>query len=116
MRPFFKNDDFNFLTEIALGSGFRLAADAGKVLTTVARIHDGTAQSWVDEWTATAGRLGQEAAASAAAGHTYSAAGQYLRASLYYSVATYSADGTGTRPCLRRCGRSTVPPGTSSWI
>ena len=95
MRPFFKDDDFNFLTEIALGSVYRQAADVGEVLTTVDRIHDGKARSWVEEWTATADRLAQEASASAAAGHTYSAAGQYLRASLYYSVATYSADGTG---------------------
>jgi hypothetical protein len=95
MRPFFKDDGFNFLTEIALGSVYRQAADVGEVLTTVDRIHDGKAQSWVDEWTATADRLAQEAAASAGAGHRCSAAGQYLRASLYYSVATYSADGTG---------------------
>ena len=32
MRPFFKNDDFNFLTEIALGSVYRQAADVGEVL------------------------------------------------------------------------------------
>jgi hypothetical protein len=95
MRPFFKNDDFNFLTEIALGSVYRQAADVGEVLTTVDRIHDGKARSWVDEWTVMADRLAQEAAANAAAGHTQSAAGQYLRTSLYYSVATYSADGTG---------------------
>ena len=95
MRPFFKNDDFNFLTEIVLGSVYRQAADVGEVLTTVDRIHDGKARSWVQEWTATADRLAQEAAASAAASHAHSAAGQYLRASLYYSVATYSADGTG---------------------
>src|SRR5580693_6459613 len=95
MRPFFKDDGFNFLTEIALGSVYRQAADVGEVLTTVDRIHDGQAQSWVNEWTATADRLAQEAAASAGAGHRCSAAGQYLRASLYYSVATYSADGTG---------------------
>ncbi len=95
MRPFFKNDDFNFLTEIALGSVYRQAADVGEVLTTVDRIHDGKARSWVDEWTATADRLAQEAAASAAAGRSHSAAAQCLRASLYYSVATYSADGTG---------------------
>jgi hypothetical protein len=95
MRPFFKDDGFNFLTEIALGSVYRQAADVGEVLTTVDRIHDGQAQSWVNEWTATADRLAQEAAASAGAGHRRSAAGQYLRASLYYSVATYSADGTG---------------------
>ncbi len=95
MRPFFKDDDFNFLTEIALGSVYRQAADVGEVLTTVDRIHDGKAQSWVDEWTATADRLAKEADASAGAGRAHSAAGQYLRASLYYSVATYSADGTG---------------------
>ncbi len=28
MRPFFKDDDFNFLTEIALGSVYRQAAKA----------------------------------------------------------------------------------------
>jgi hypothetical protein len=95
MRPFFKDDGFNFLTEIALGSVYWQAADVGEVLTTVDRIHDGQARSWVDEWTATADRLAREAAASAGAGHRGSAAGQYLRASLYYSVATYSADGTG---------------------
>jgi hypothetical protein len=40
VRPFFKNDDFNFLTEIALGSVYWQAADVGEVLTTVDRIHD----------------------------------------------------------------------------
>jgi hypothetical protein len=95
MRPFFKNDDFAFLTEIALGSVYHQAADVGEVLTTVDRIHDGKAQSWVDEWTGTADRLEREAIANAGRGRTSSAAGQYLRASLYYSIATYSADGTG---------------------
>lgn len=83
MRPFFKDSDFNFLTEIALGSVYRQAADVGEVLTTVDRIHDGKARSWVEEWTATADRLALEAAANAGAGRRYSAAGQYLRASLY---------------------------------
>ncbi|HEY5398637.1 MAG TPA: prolyl oligopeptidase family serine peptidase [Trebonia sp.] len=95
MRPFFKNDDFNFLTEIALGSVYWQAADVGEVLSTVDRIHDGRARSWVDEWTATADRLAQLAAAGAAAGRARSAAGQYLRGSLYYSLATYSADAAG---------------------
>jgi hypothetical protein len=94
MRPFFKSDDFNFLTEIALGSVYWQAADVGEVLTTVDRIHDGKALSWVDEWIATADRLTQLAAANAAEGRARSAAGQYLRGSLYYSLATYSADGT----------------------
>jgi hypothetical protein len=95
VRPFFKNDDFNFLTEIALGSVYWQAADVGEVLTTVDRIHDGKARSWVDEWTATADRLTQLAAAGAAAGRAHSAASQYLRGSLYYSLATYSADAAG---------------------
>jgi hypothetical protein len=54
----FKDDGFNFLTEIALGSVYRQAADVGEVLTTVGRIQDSQARSWVDEWTATADRLG----------------------------------------------------------
>src|SRR5271167_3807078 len=95
MQPFFKDDDFNFLTEIALGSTFWQGADIGAVLTTTQRIHNGKAQSWVDERTATADRLVGEADTNAKAGHNTSASAQYLRAANYYSLATYSADGTG---------------------
>jgi hypothetical protein len=95
MRPFFKNADFNFLTEIALGSVFHQAADIGEVLTTIERVHDGKAQTWVDAWTWTADRLAHEASANATSGRSASAAAQYLRASNYYSLATYSADATG---------------------
>ena len=38
MRPFFKDDDFNFLTEIALGATYHQAVDVGEVLSTVERI------------------------------------------------------------------------------
>ncbi len=48
MRPFFKDDDFSFLTEIALGATYHQAADVGEVLATVERIRSGHAQSWVD--------------------------------------------------------------------
>jgi hypothetical protein len=95
MRPFFKNDDFNFLTEIALGSTFWQGADIGEVLSTTERIRDGKARSWVDEWTATAERMADQARADEEGGHECSAAAKYLRAANYYSVATYSADGTG---------------------
>jgi hypothetical protein len=94
MRPFFKSPDMNFLTEIALGSTFRQGADIGEVLTTIDRIDNGKAQSWVDAWTATADRLAQEAATNSRNDNIESAAAQYLRASNYYSLATYSADGT----------------------
>ena len=95
MRPFFKDDDFNYLTEIALGAAYRQAADVGEVLSTVERIRNGDAQSWADEWAATAGRLAAEAAANADHGRSRSAARQFLRASMYYSLASSSADGTG---------------------
>lgn len=95
MRPFFKDDDFNFLTLIALGAAGRQAADVGEVLSTVERIRDGKAASWVEEWRATAERAHRGAEASAARGHRVSAAGSYLRASLYFSLASYSADGSG---------------------
>ncbi len=95
MRPFFKDDDFNFTTECTLGAAYQGAADIGEVLGTVDRIHNGNAQSWVDEWTATADRLAAEAARGAGAGRTRSAAAQYLRASQYFATATYQADGTG---------------------
>jgi hypothetical protein len=57
MRPFFKDEGFNFQTEIALGATYHQAADVGEVLSTVERIRNGQAQSWVDEWSVTADRL-----------------------------------------------------------
>ena len=48
MRPFFKDDDFNHLTEIALGAVYHQAADVGEVLSTVERIRNGHARSWAD--------------------------------------------------------------------
>ncbi|MDR0344755.1 MAG: dipeptidyl aminopeptidase, partial [Nocardiopsaceae bacterium] len=95
MRRFFKDDDFDYLLQIALGSVYHRAADAGEVLATAERVRDGHPRSWTAEWTATADRLAGEAAASEAAGWPGIAARQFLRASLYYSVASYAADGTG---------------------
>ena len=95
MRPFFKDDDFSFLTENALGATYHQAADVGEVLSTVERIRNGHAQSWVDEWTATADRLAAEAGANAAGGRLRSAARQFLRVSMYYWLASSAADGTG---------------------
>jgi len=97
VRPFFKDDAFSFLTEIALGATYHQAADVGEVLSTVERIRNGHAQSWVDEWTATADRLALEAGASADAGRSQSAARQFLRVSMYYSLASSAADGTDDR-------------------
>ena len=110
MQAFFKNEEFNFLTTIALGAAARQAADVGEVLSTIERIHNGDARSWVSEWRATAERVRRQAEASAAGGHRVSAADAYLRASLYFSLAGASADGAGGEPLFvelweehRRC-------------
>ena len=57
MRPFFKDADFNYSIESAV---YHQAADVGEVLSTVERIRDGDARSWVRERTATADRLAAE--------------------------------------------------------
>ncbi|HEU5158803.1 MAG TPA: dipeptidyl aminopeptidase [Streptosporangiaceae bacterium] len=93
MQALFKDDDFDFLAKIALGATYHRAADVGEVLSTVERIRDGHARSWVAEWTATADRLAAEADANATAGHAGTAARQYLRVSMYYSLADGAADG-----------------------
>ena len=41
MRPFFKDEGFNFLAEIAVGATYHQAADVGEVLSTVERIRNG---------------------------------------------------------------------------
>ena len=54
MRPFFKDESFNFQTEVTLGATYHQAADLGEVLPAVERIRNGQPQSWVDEWSVTA--------------------------------------------------------------
>jgi hypothetical protein len=91
---FFKDDDFEFMTEIALGAAAYRAAEAGEVLATVARIESGDYASWVGEWEATAERVRGLASASESAGHRLSAAEAYLRASTYYFNAAFFVVGT----------------------
>jgi hypothetical protein len=93
MKAFFKDDDFDFLTRLALGAAFYGAADVGEVLGTVDGVKDGDAQQWLDAWSATAARLEDEAVTRLHAGHTRSAAAAFLRAATYYEKATYSAWG-----------------------
>ncbi|MGY1823130.1 alpha/beta hydrolase family protein [Geodermatophilus sp. SYSU D00079] len=91
MRALFQDHDFDVAARGVLGRVYSRAADVGEVLGTVERIHDGRAQSWVDEWTATADRLVAEARTA----RPHSAAARSLRAAAYYAAATEAADGTG---------------------
>jgi hypothetical protein len=54
MKKQFADAEFQFGLEIALGAAYRQASDVGEALATADRIADGDADSWVNEWTATA--------------------------------------------------------------
>ncbi|MGI8904645.1 MAG: alpha/beta hydrolase family protein [Solirubrobacteraceae bacterium] len=98
MRTHFKDDDFQFGLEIVLGSVYHQAADAGEVLVTAAGIKDGDADSWVQEWTATAGAM-WAAAREAESARRVSALAYYRRAATYYTTALYRfAGATGNGP------------------
>jgi hypothetical protein len=92
---FFRNADFEFMTEIVLGASAYRAAEAGEVLATAGRIKDGDYGSWVGEWEATADRVRAAATTSEDAGHRVSAREAYLRASTYYFNAAFFVVGTG---------------------
>jgi hypothetical protein len=57
-RPTFRNEDFEFEYEIALGGVYRGFADAGDVQATAGRVKDGDADAWVTQWSATADSSG----------------------------------------------------------
>jgi hypothetical protein len=118
---FFKDDDFEFMTEIALGAAAYRAAEAGEVLATAARIKSGDYQSWVGEWEASAERVRGLAEASRGAGHRVSARDAYLRASTYYFNAAFFVVGTpegerlpelwrAHRDCFERAAALFDPP------
>jgi hypothetical protein len=86
---FFTNADFRFGVEIALGATYRGAADVGEALVTVARITDDDADSWLDEWTATAAALWAAAGESSGAGRRAGALSHFRRAATYYATALY---------------------------
>ncbi len=103
MHRQFKDDDFQFGFEIALGGAYRQTADAGEVVATASRIKNGDADAWVTEWSALADRVRAEAEA---AGSRVSALAHWRRAATYYATALYtiahSKHHAGRRDELRR--------------
>lgn len=91
---FFKDDDFEFLMELALGATYHRGADIGECLATAARIKDGDAESWFTEWNATAERIAAIAHGCEEAGHRVSARDAWLRAATYWDTATFFLDST----------------------
>ena len=89
MIAHFKDQDFQFGLEVALGCTYRQAADVGEVLATASRITDGDADSWVQEWTATAGASWTAGCLAQATGRRVSAVAHYRRAATYHATALY---------------------------
>jgi hypothetical protein len=89
MHTQFKRGDFQFGFERVLGAANYGAADVGEVLATCARIEDGDCDSWLEQWTATAGAAWAAAGNAATHGRRASALSHYLRAARYYATALY---------------------------
>ncbi|MBV9195341.1 MAG: prolyl oligopeptidase family serine peptidase [Solirubrobacterales bacterium] len=85
----FKDDEFQYGLEVALGSSYRQAADVGEVLATAGRIEDGDADSWVQEWTATAGAAWSAAIEAEQCRRRVSALAHFRRAATYYATGLY---------------------------
>lgn len=92
----FEHETFNFEFLLALGSTFEQAADIGECFAAASHIADGDFASWCAAWLAMGDRLKANALESDANGHRVSAREAYLRASTYYSMATWLALGTDT--------------------
>jgi len=85
----FQDDEFQFAFERALGASYRQGSDIGEVLATAGRIVDGDADSWLNEWTATAGAAWASAVHARRSGRRVSALAHFRRAATYYATALY---------------------------
>ena len=90
-RSFSKNPDYDFEIRCTLGAAQAGGADVGEVLAAVAGIKAKDHEGWFDAWTELSLATAAAAEDAAKAGHTVTAAGAYLRAAHYYSVAVNAA-------------------------
>jgi hypothetical protein len=102
VRKFFEHEQFNFEFQFALGNVHYGGGDLGEMLSTADRIVDGDADSWCQEWIATAQRVATIAEESSKSGRSVSARAAYLRSATYYAVALSSVDGTKDPAALLR--------------
>jgi hypothetical protein len=91
---FFSDPSFDFETRSLFGDIHYGAGDVGEMLTAVAAITDGEAESWVAEWRSLAERVEAIADSASEAGHHVSARGAYLRSAVYYAASYVFVDGT----------------------
>ncbi|MDR6972712.1 prolyl oligopeptidase family serine peptidase [Leifsonia shinshuensis] len=91
IAPFSKNPDFDFEIRNVLGQAVGGASDLGEVLAAVSGIRGEDHTGWFRVWHELGQRTAEAAQAAASAGHRQTAAGRFLRASNYFSVAVNAA-------------------------
>jgi pimeloyl-ACP methyl ester carboxylesterase len=97
--PFFPdNIQFWYETKRAFGASSYGASEFGEVMATVNRIASGDADSWYEEWDATAARVFAAAEAQKAAGHRVSARDSFLRATTYFRASEFFLHGNPEDP------------------
>jgi pimeloyl-ACP methyl ester carboxylesterase len=88
VRYHFKDPDMDFIFgSLALGATVNHGCEIGEAFCTAARIKDGDAASWQQEWARTARLVAARGEHSLAGGHQVSARDQFQRASYYYRLA-----------------------------
>ena len=115
---FFTDVGFEFATLQVLGSTAYRMAEMGEVLATAQRITDGDADSWFDEWMATAKRVHAIATDAHRSGHLDSARDAYLRAAVYSGAAFFYVLATqdpGREHATWRCHRAAFDGAMHLW-
>jgi hypothetical protein len=100
------NDDHDFGVRIMLGLASGGGSEPGEVLATIASVAEGDERGWSRAWTELGDRVQCLADSAARGGHLVSAAGAFLRAANYLSVAVGTAarlaDEAAVLPAFRR--------------
>ncbi len=102
------NIQFWYETKRAFGASSYGASEFGEVLATVNRITSGDANSWYDEWNATAERVFAEAEAQLNAGHCISSRDGYLRATTYFRNSEFFLHGNPEDPRIYTAYKKSV--------
>jgi len=120
VRYHFNDNDMDFtFGSVVLGGATNGGVEIGEAFATAAKIKDGDAASWQDEWFKLAKMAEARGEKSLAAGHKVSARQQLMRASNYYRVslmAMLSDDprlaerGKKSRELMRKAGKLMNPP------
>nr|WP_296774229.1 dipeptidyl aminopeptidase [Rhodococcus sp. (in: high G+C Gram-positive bacteria)] len=90
---FYANADFDYDVRILLGAAAFGCTELGEVLATIDSVASGDHEHWYHAWSDLGTRLHADADAAHEAGHIRTAAGRYLRAATYTSVAVNAASG-----------------------